>query len=303
MGLVLPFRPALPRARPVHGRGAARRERRDPPRARGGGERGRASGWHEAALPLDRLTEGPVEIVLSYEAEGKDAPAGPARPGRSRTSTGRGGPTAPNVLLVSIDTLRADHLGSHGYRRPTSPRLDAFAKTPCASPGLRPVAVDDAVARVDAHRPLPLRPPGEPVVHRARALPGRPGRLPPPLAPGWRRSPSSCGGRATALSRGRAGGRRLDARLRPGLRRVRERHRARPGHFSRLTGWLDAYGTRRGSLPAHLRGPRAVQADRLASGVLSADERAEIDRMRSEDDRRLRALQEPPAVRGSCAAT
>jgi len=33
----------------------------------------------------------------------------------------------PNVLLVSIDTLRADHLGHYGYPRPTSPRLDAFA--------------------------------------------------------------------------------------------------------------------------------------------------------------------------------
>jgi arylsulfatase A-like enzyme len=33
-----------------------------------------------------------------------------------------------NVLLITIDTLRADHLGLYGYRRPTSPRLDAFAK-------------------------------------------------------------------------------------------------------------------------------------------------------------------------------
>lgn len=31
------------------------------------------------------------------------------------------------VVLVSIDTLRADHLGAYGYSRPTSPKLDAFA--------------------------------------------------------------------------------------------------------------------------------------------------------------------------------
>jgi arylsulfatase A-like enzyme len=33
-----------------------------------------------------------------------------------------------NVLLVTIDTLRADHLGAYGYRRRTSPRIDALAR-------------------------------------------------------------------------------------------------------------------------------------------------------------------------------
>ncbi len=33
-----------------------------------------------------------------------------------------------NVLLITVDTLRADHLGIAGYRRATSPRLDAFAR-------------------------------------------------------------------------------------------------------------------------------------------------------------------------------
>ncbi|HEV7518989.1 MAG TPA: sulfatase-like hydrolase/transferase, partial [Thermoanaerobaculia bacterium] len=35
-------------------------------------------------------------------------------------------PRRPNVILVSIDTLRADHLGSYGYRLPTTPCLDRF---------------------------------------------------------------------------------------------------------------------------------------------------------------------------------
>jgi len=34
---------------------------------------------------------------------------------------------APNVLLITIDTLRADRLGLYGYPRPTSPELDRFA--------------------------------------------------------------------------------------------------------------------------------------------------------------------------------
>lgn len=41
---------------------------------------------------------------------------------------GDGGPPRPrNVLLLSIDTLRADHLGCYGYDRPTSPFLDELA--------------------------------------------------------------------------------------------------------------------------------------------------------------------------------
>lgn len=34
----------------------------------------------------------------------------------------------PNVLILVIDALRPDHLGSYGYARPTSPNLDALAK-------------------------------------------------------------------------------------------------------------------------------------------------------------------------------
>jgi len=32
-----------------------------------------------------------------------------------------------NVVLIAVDTLRADHLGCYGHPRPTSPRLDALA--------------------------------------------------------------------------------------------------------------------------------------------------------------------------------
>lgn len=34
----------------------------------------------------------------------------------------------PNVIMISIDTLRSDRLGCYGYTRPTSPNLDAFAR-------------------------------------------------------------------------------------------------------------------------------------------------------------------------------
>ena len=36
-------------------------------------------------------------------------------------------PTGPNLVLVSIDTLRADRIGAYGYARGTTPRIDALA--------------------------------------------------------------------------------------------------------------------------------------------------------------------------------
>jgi len=46
--------------------------------------------------------------------------------GRGEGGDGRAIPR--NLLLVSVDTLRADHLGVYGHERPTSPRLDAWAR-------------------------------------------------------------------------------------------------------------------------------------------------------------------------------
>lgn len=33
-----------------------------------------------------------------------------------------------NLILISMDTVRADHLGCYGYDRPTSPQIDTFAE-------------------------------------------------------------------------------------------------------------------------------------------------------------------------------
>ena len=37
-------------------------------------------------------------------------------------------PRPASLLLITIDTVRADHLGAYGYSRPTSPRMDALAR-------------------------------------------------------------------------------------------------------------------------------------------------------------------------------
>lgn len=39
-----------------------------------------------------------------------------------------GGPVGPDILLVVLDTLRADHVSAYGYARKTTPNLDAFAE-------------------------------------------------------------------------------------------------------------------------------------------------------------------------------
>ena len=57
-----------------------------------------------------------------------------ACPGRSKTSTEGAKPTPANtaterppVILITIDTLRPDHMSVYGYSRKTTPRLDEWA--------------------------------------------------------------------------------------------------------------------------------------------------------------------------------
>jgi arylsulfatase A-like enzyme len=42
--------------------------------------------------------------------------------------TGASGPDKKNVILISMDAVRADHLGCYGYDRDTTPNLDRLAK-------------------------------------------------------------------------------------------------------------------------------------------------------------------------------
>ena len=37
-------------------------------------------------------------------------------------------PRAPNVLVITLDTTRADALGAYGQAQPVSPRIDALAQ-------------------------------------------------------------------------------------------------------------------------------------------------------------------------------
>ena len=57
-----------------------------------------------------------LALVLSSGCSGDDA-----------SHTTQDQPRPQNVLLISLDTLRADHLGCYGYERPTTPQIDALA--------------------------------------------------------------------------------------------------------------------------------------------------------------------------------
>lgn len=74
---------------------------------------------------------GPVLASLESRAAADAAErARRAREGRRRSASA-GGPTleGAHVMLVTIDALRADHLGLYGYEtRPVSPSLDRFAE-------------------------------------------------------------------------------------------------------------------------------------------------------------------------------
>ena len=80
--------------------------------------------WQPVRIPLDSLAASGAQIAFRVS---RDKP-GPALPfwGEARLLYPPKSPPR-NVLLVSVDTLRADRLGCYGYSRPTSPRIDALA--------------------------------------------------------------------------------------------------------------------------------------------------------------------------------
>ncbi|MDG2306916.1 MAG: sulfatase [Candidatus Binatia bacterium] len=76
-----------------------------------------------------RLLRAPgARIALAVVALGFTLVSGPAAAETKPTLPLQGKDGArPNVLLLTVDTLRMDHLGAYGYRLPTSPAIDQLA--------------------------------------------------------------------------------------------------------------------------------------------------------------------------------
>ena len=86
-----------------------------PPQERGG----QVNRWRAAAVATVVSALGAALIWTAGDA-GLSERMGPAAlPGTL--------PARPNLIVITLDTMRADRLGHHGYFRDTSPRLDALA--------------------------------------------------------------------------------------------------------------------------------------------------------------------------------
>ena len=75
-----------------------------------------------AALLVGTVVAGSISAVMHVD---KSTSAYPAL--LLELASGEEPPTGPNILLISIDSLRADHLSSYGYDRQTSPNIDQLA--------------------------------------------------------------------------------------------------------------------------------------------------------------------------------
>ena len=95
-----------------------------------------ADRWHTATIDLGGEVRGRGTIKLSAAAAG--GARGKARdvywavprliPSSTLARTGESPRfAAPNLVVLSIDTLRADRLGCYGHERDTSPHIDRFA--------------------------------------------------------------------------------------------------------------------------------------------------------------------------------
>ncbi len=76
--------------------------------------------WVRAAVDLPRV-EGTAQLIFETRATNPRTRAFFAEPVITVPATKQ---ARPNVVLISLDTLRADHLGIYGYGRDTSPALD-----------------------------------------------------------------------------------------------------------------------------------------------------------------------------------
>jgi arylsulfatase A-like enzyme len=83
-------------------------------------------GWHPVHFGLEAYSGTEIELCVTAQSSSEvsmilaDGHVGTPKPAGTKSKR-------PNLLLITLDTTRADHLGSSGYERDTSPHLDRLA--------------------------------------------------------------------------------------------------------------------------------------------------------------------------------
>jgi len=89
--------------------------------------------WKERKIDLERWSGQEVDLIFESMLDPPVATSAPTKPVttcwgdlalRSRVAN----TNRPNIVVILLDTLRPDHMETHGYGRPTSPNIDAVAK-------------------------------------------------------------------------------------------------------------------------------------------------------------------------------
>jgi arylsulfatase A-like enzyme len=94
--------------------------------------RSKPNQWFPREVDLSPWTNS--QISLSFEtkraASGRPSADKHILPlwGNPTLSSRAASPAGPNMILISVDCLRADHVGAYGYERDTTPGIDAFAE-------------------------------------------------------------------------------------------------------------------------------------------------------------------------------
>ena len=97
------------------------------------GESSTQSKWRASEVDLSAFAEQEValrfETLTSQPIEGFEGFAAWANP---EILVAQEGVRKPNVILISVDTLRADRMSTYGYERATTPHLDAWVASSAA---------------------------------------------------------------------------------------------------------------------------------------------------------------------------
>ncbi len=82
--------------------------------------------WTSVTVPLEARSGHPIEVECRVETFGGE-PEAPVLLANPEIIQAGAKDDRPDILLISIDTLRWDHLSTAGYSRPTSPSIDHWA--------------------------------------------------------------------------------------------------------------------------------------------------------------------------------